>query len=263
MARKLFIAANWKMYKTCDDAEETMVNIESLVDDIGDIVDIVVFPTFASLQTLGIMTKRSNVMIGAQDIHYGGQGAFTGEVCADIARSTGAGYVIIGHSERRTSFNETDEVVNRKVLSALDSGLVPVVCVGDTLDQRKVSKSEEVVSRQLKGALEGVKKAQAQKLIIAYEPVWAISTSGTGIVATPEEAEEMHSFIRSILAELYDRRTADDIRIIYGGSVRPENAEGLLSIKDIDGALIGGASLYPDSFSEVCHIAKRIMKKKR
>ena len=223
--------------------------VHALVDTLSadDRVDVAVCPPAVYLHDVGAAIRGSAVQLGAQNMHFEKDGAFTGEISASMLTDLGCRYVILGHSERRQYFGETDATVNRKTLVALDSGLTPIVCVGETLEERESGKTEHVVATQIKGSLAGLSAQQGEKLVIAYEPVWAI---GTGKTATPEQAEEVHAQIRSLLRELFGA-TADVIRIQYGGSVKPENAAELMRQPNIDGALVGGASLKADSFAGI------------
>lgn len=244
MIRKKLIAGNWKMNKTSADASTLVQEIVAEVGRVTD-VDILVCPPFTSLESAGKLLEGSNVKLGAQNMHHEASGAYTGEISASMLRSTFATYVILGHSERRTYFAENDKFINQKVLAALKNQLKPVLCVGETLAERESGATLKVVQTQLEGALEGVSKEQATSVVVAYEPVWAI---GTGKVATVEQAQEAQAFIRKVLTELYGAATAEIIPIQYGGSMKPDNAKGLLAQKDIDGGLIGGASLKAEDF---------------
>lgn len=208
-------------------------------------VELLVCPTYTSLNSVAEALKGTAVKVGAQDLHWEEQGAFTGKISWDMIKDAGADYVIIGHSEQRTYFNETDETVNRKTKTALKGKLIPIICVGETLAQRDANQTMDIVSNQTKKAFEGISKQDAAVCVIAYEPVWAI---GTGRNATPEQAQEVHAMIRKLVKDMYDASVADGMRILYGGSMKPENAKSLLSLADIDGGLIGGASLKADSF---------------
>ncbi|MBN2189154.1 MAG: triose-phosphate isomerase [Chitinispirillaceae bacterium] len=244
MARKKFIAGNWKMNTTIDEAR---VLAKAIVDSCGTItdVDIAVCPPYTNLSAVGEIIKSSSVKLGAQDVHGEAKGAFTGKISCAMLKSVGVTFVIVGHSEQRTFFHETDETVNRKAKAVLAAGLLPIVCVGETLAERKAGKLTEVVGRQIKGAFAGIAKADALKCTVAYEPVWAI---GTGEVATPAQANEAHQFIRKVLASLYDSAAAEAMRIQYGGSMKPDNAKALLALSDVDGGLIGGAALKAQDF---------------
>ncbi len=251
MIRKKLIAGNWKMNKTSADASTLVQEIVAEVGRVTD-VDILVCPPFTSLESAGKLLEGSNVKLGAQNMHHEASGAYTGEISASMLRSTFATYVILGHSERRTYFAENDKFINQKVLAALKNQLKPVLCVGETLAERESGATLKVVQTQLEGALEGVSKEQATSVVVAYEPVWAIVT---GKVATTEQAQEVHAFIRSLLVKLFGDAIAQKVRILYGGSMKPSNAPELLAQKDIDGGLIGGASLESRSFVELVKAA--------
>jgi triosephosphate isomerase (TIM) len=246
--RKKILAANWKMNLTQTEAESY---VDAFLSEIGEVndVEVVLVPSFTAIPALVSAVERMPaVRIGAQNMHWEKSGAFTGETSATMLRALYVKYVILGHSERRTLFGETDQVVNRKVRAALDAGLRPIFCVGETLEERDGGKFEEVLERQLHKGLEGVTPKDLPEIVVAYEPVWAI---GTGRTATPVEAEQAHVFIRSVLSELFGAPTAQRVRIQYGGSVNPENTEDLMRQKNIDGALVGGASLDPRSFARI------------
>jgi triosephosphate isomerase (TIM) len=252
--RKKIVAANWKMNMT---QAESARFIESLLIDLGDIADVevVILPPFTAIakvtESLG---KAQNIKVGAQNMYWERNGPFTGEISAELLRDLFVRYVVLGHSERRSLFGETDEIVNRKVRAAHEASLRPIVCVGETLDQREHGSVEKILSIQLRGSLAGVNGKELHETVIAYEPIWAI---GTGRVATPAEAQEAHVFIRRILGELSGEDGAEDkIRIQYGGSVKPDNARELMSQPDIDGALVGGASLDPRSFAQIVQAAR-------
>jgi triosephosphate isomerase len=246
--RKKIVAANWKMNMT---QAESARFVESLLLELGDIADVevVIIPPFTAIakvtESLG---KAQNIKVGAQNMHWERNGPFTGEISAALLRDLFVRYVVLGHSERRTLFGETDEVVNLKVRAAHEATLRPIVCVGETLEQRDRGNVKKILSIQLRGSLEGLSAKELQETVIAYEPVWAI---GTGRNATPGEAQEAHVFIRHTLREMSDETTAERIRIQYGGSVKPDNARDLMSQSDIDGALVGGASLDPRSFAQI------------
>lgn len=252
--RKPMIAGNWKMNKTLTEA----VELASLVKRGAygaENVEIMVAPPFVVLADVSEVLAGSGVITSAQNCHWEKEGAYTGEVSADMIKSVGATHVIIGHSERRKYFAETDDTVRRKVHLALASGLVPVVCVGETLEEREAEKTLEVVSSQVKGALSGIEEENASGIVLAYEPVWAI---GTGKTASPEQAQEVHAMIRKLLSELYSSQLAGSMRILYGGSMNPGNCEALLSEEDIDGGLIGGASLKAESFVDIIKKAHKV-----
>src|SRR6202040_3858872 len=251
--RKKIVAANWKMNMT---QAESARFVESLLLDLGDIADIevVIVPPFTAIakvtESLG---KAQNIKVGAQNMHWEKNGAFTGEISAALLRDLFVRYVILGHSERRMLFGETDEIVNRKVRAAHEATLRPIVCIGETLEQRQRGNVEKILSIQLRSSLADLNEKELQETVIAYEPVWAI---GTGRVATPDQAQEAHAFIRHTLSEMSDESTAHRIRIQYGGSVKPENAPDLIIQPDVDGALAGGASLEPRSFAEIVKAAR-------
>ena len=241
--RKRIIAGNWKMNTGVSEAVELAEAIKAQYDNSD--VDVVLCPPFTNLYAVHQVVQATPIGLGAQDVYWEDSGAFTGQVSAGMLTSVGCQYVIIGHSERRQFFGETDETVNKKIKKALGNNLIPIVCVGELLEEREADRTEDVVAAQLKGALSGLSNQDAGKLVLAYEPVWAI---GTGKVATPAQAQEVHKFIRDLLAQLYDQALADVVRIQYGGSMKPDNAAELLSQEDIDGGLIGGAGLKAESF---------------
>ena len=252
--RKKIIAANWKMNMTQGESAQFM---ESFLRDVGEIndVEVVIIPPFTAIPKVSEALGRAhNIKLGAQNMYWENSGAFTGEISAPLLRDLFVHYVVLGHSERRTLFGETDEMVNRKVHAAHEGKLRPIVCVGETLDQRDKGDVEKILSTQLRGSLAGLRPKQLQESVIAYEPVWAI---GTGRNATPQQAQEAHAFIRRTLSEMADDGTAERVRIQYGGSVKPENARELMSQEDIDGALVGGASLDPRSFAEIVKAARQ------
>jgi len=254
MKRKKVIAGNWKMFKTNSEALQLANQIRIKTTDIKA-TQIIVCPPFTALANVNEVIKESSIALGAQNIYWEKEGAFTGEISPGMIKSAGATYVIIGHSERRQFFGETDETVNKKIKAALENGLKTIVCVGELLEQREANITREVVTKQIKGAFAGLNGADMQHVIIAYEPVWAI---GTGKTATPEQAQEVHAEIRRVINELFDKTVADNLTIQYGGSVKPENAEILLKQVDIDGALIGGACLKADSFSAIIHTMENL-----
>jgi triosephosphate isomerase len=249
--RKKLIAGNWKMNKTNGDAVALVQEIVAAAGKVND-VEIVVCPPFTSLDAAGKALEGSNVKLGAQNMHHEASGAFTGEVSAPMLRALFATHVILGHSERRAYFGETDAFINKKVLAALKNQLKPILCVGETLAEREGGSTLKVVQAQLEGGLEGISKDQAPTVVIAYEPVWAI---GTGKVATTDQAQEVHAFIRGLLTKLFTEPVAQKVRILYGGSMKPSNAPELLAQKDIDGGLIGGAALEARSFVELINAA--------
>ncbi len=254
MSRRYFIAGNWKMNKTAAEAKALIAEINALVG-AETAVDIAVCPTFTALDAASQALKGSNVKLGAQNMYFEKSGAFTGEISADMLKEFGTEYVILGHSERREYFKECDCLINKKVKAVLANGMKPILCVGETLEQREGGKTIDVVSEQTVGGLKDVSKEDAEKVVVAYEPVWAI---GTGKTATPEMAQEVHAEIRKVLAKLFGADTAEKIQILYGGSMKPENADALLKEKDIDGGLIGGAALKADSFAALVKSAKKL-----
>jgi len=247
MARKKLIAGNWKMNLTLPEARGLA---EELVKRIGSVtdVDMAVAPNFTVLHAVSEIISKSKILLAGQNLHEEEKGAYTGETSAKMLTSVGARMVIIGHSERRKIYGEPDELINKKITAALAEGLTPIVCVGEDLAQREAGKAEDVVKSQVEGAFRGMDAATVSKTTIAYEPVWAI---GTGKTATPEQAQDMHRCIRELLVSLYDKNVANNMRILYGGSVTPDNARGLMTQPDIDGALVGGASLKADSFEGI------------
>jgi triosephosphate isomerase len=245
--RTPIIAGNWKMYKTVADAVKYVKEFRVMVKDITD-VEIVVAPPFTALHAAAEAARNGNVVIAAQDLYWEREGAFTGQVSAQMVREAGADYVIIGHSERRTLFGETDTAVNQKTVAAFAAGLTPIVCIGETLDQRDRNETLAVLDRQITQGLEGLTGEQLAQLVIAYEPVWAI---GTGRTATPAQAGEAHTHIRGRLRQWFGAEAAEACHVIYGGSVKPENARDLVGQADVDGALVGGASLDIRAFFDI------------
>lgn len=245
--RRPILAGNWKMNKTTVDAEELAAALVSLVSAAKD-REIVLAPPFTSLEAVSETIRGTNISLSAQNMHWEDKGAFTGEISAEMLLDLGCKYVIIGHSERRQYFGETDETVNKKVRKALAKGLLPIMCVGETLAEREAGNLSEVISRQVTGGLKDVTPDEMRKVVIAYEPVWAI---GTGKTATPEQANEVHALIRQQVQQVYSADIAEGLRIQYGGSVTPENVSQLMAMPDIDGALVGGASLKPESFAAI------------
>ncbi len=243
--RRPIIAGNWKMNKTSNEARDLASKLLPLVSGAQD-RDIVLAPPFTALNAVAEAIKGTNVALSAQNLFWEDKGAFTGEISAEMLLDLGCKYVIIGHSERRQYFGETDETVNRKVKQALKKGLFPIMCVGETLAEREAGKLKEIISRQVAGGLKDITAEDMKKAVIAYEPVWAI---GTGKTATPEQANEVHALIREKVSSLYSADIAGGLRIQYGGSVTPENVSSLMAKPDIDGALVGGASLKPESFA--------------
>jgi triosephosphate isomerase (TIM) len=246
-SRTPFIAGNWKMHKTVADAVKFVKEFRGLVKDITD-VEIVVAPPFTALHAAAEAARSSNVCIAAQDVYWEREGAFTGEVSAGMIAEAGAEYVIVGHSERRTLFGETDASVNRKLTAAFAGGLTPIVCIGETLDQRERNETFAVLDRQIREGFDGVTAEHLVELVIAYEPVWAI---GTGRNATPAQAAEAHGHIRKRLQQWFGAQPSEQCRIVYGGSVKPDNIRDLASQPDVDGALVGGASLDVKAFFDI------------
>ena len=245
--RKKLIAANWKMHKTPDHARDFFRVFLPLVQN-HDRDEIVVCPTYLAIDAAVQAAKGSHVAIGAQDVYWQKEGAFTGEICSSMLLAVGVTHVIIGHSERRQYFGETDDTVNLKLKSALEAGLIPIVCVGEVLEEREAGLTDDVLRRQCLRAFNKVSAKKAASLVVAYEPVWAI---GTGKTATPQLAADAHAIIRSEAAESFGQEFAGKLRILYGGSVKPDNAHAMMSEEEIDGALVGGASLDPESFAAI------------
>jgi triosephosphate isomerase len=246
--RKPVIAGNWKMYKSLGNAVDTALALKPLVANANH-CEVVIAPVFTAIKTVADRLEGSNIKVAAQDCSTETEeGAHTGEVAAFMLKDVGASYVIVGHSERRQLYGETDATVSRKVQAAINSGLMVIMCVGEILAQREQGIAENVVSGQLSGGLNGLTAPDLDRIIVAYEPVWAI---GTGRTATPEQAQEMHAFIRRVFAERHSTGAAEALRILYGGSVKPDNIAGLMSQDDIDGALVGGASLKAESFAQI------------
>lgn len=245
--RTPIVASNWKMNKTSQEAGKLASSLKDKLDKI-DKVKIVLCPPFTALSTVYPVIKDSNIELGAQDMHWEEKGAFTGEISAQMLLTLGCKFVILGHSERRSYFNEDNWLINKKVKSAIQSGLIPIICVGEKLEEKEKGITEKVVEDHTRGAYQDLSKVDALKTVVAYEPVWAI---GTGKTATPKQANEVHIFIRKLLAKMYDKEVADKVNILYGGSVKPENSGELFAQSDIDGGLIGGASLNVDSFEKI------------
>ncbi|MCL1809145.1 MAG: triose-phosphate isomerase [Clostridiales bacterium] len=244
--RKPLIAGNWKMFKTTAEAEAFAVEFKELYH--GTDVGAAICAPFTQLLALKKAFEGTDVKLGAQNMHFEDEGAFTGEVSAGMLKEIGVDYCIIGHSERRQYFAETDETVNKKIIKAFSAGITPIMCIGEVLEERDAGKAFEVVKKQLEGGLLGISAGLAAKLVIAYEPVWAI---GTGRNATPQQANEMCAFIRKLLEEMYTGEVSDEVVIQYGGSVKPANATDIMNMEEIDGALVGGASLKAKDFMEI------------
>ena len=245
--RKPIIAGNWKMNNTIKEAVELVNGLKRELSNV-EIVDIVVCPAFTALSDVNEITMDSNIALGAQNIFWEANGAFTGEIAPNMLVDAGCKYVIIGHSERRQYFAETNETVSKRIKAALSVGLKPIVCVGEVLAEREAGKTFDVIKNHITGSLAGLSNDDMRSIVLAYEPVWAI---GTGKTATKEQAQEVHKYIRGLLKELFNDEVASEIRIQYGGSVKPENIKELILQEDLDGALVGGASLKIDSFSAI------------
>jgi triosephosphate isomerase len=244
--RTPLIAGNWKMNKTIDEAMELVKALHyGLQHPEATKLEIVVAPTYVALNKVADFLKDSFIGVSSQDLFWEDSGAFTGQISAPMLKDAGAEYAIIGHSERRQLFHETDDTVNKKIKAALTHKLIPIFCIGETLEEREAGKVNEVIGAQFSGGLAGLTLEDVAKIVIAYEPIWAI---GTGKTASPEQAEEVHTMIREMLAKQFGQATADIVRVLYGGSVKPANAKELLSQPNIDGALVGGASLKPEDF---------------
>jgi len=251
--RKKIVSANWKMNMTQAEAARFIESMLLDLDEITDVEVVIVPPFTAIAKVMEALGRAQNIKVGAQNMYWEKNGPFTGEISGPLLRDLFVHYVVLGHSERRTLFGETDEIVNRKVRAAHEATLRPIVCIGETLEQRDKGNVEKILAIQMRGSLAGLSPKELQETVIAYEPVWAI---GTGRNATPDQAQEAHAFVRHILGEVADDATAERVRIQYGGSVKPENARELMSQPDIDGALVGGASLDPRSFVQIVKAAR-------
>lgn len=251
--RRPIIAANWKMFKTVHEAIVYIKELRKIAKDVHD-VEIVVAPPFTALHAAFEAARASNIAIAAQDVHAEKEGAFTGAVSAPMAAEAGAEFAIVGHSERRRLFHDTDEIVNRKARAAAGAGLTPIICIGETLEEREGGEMSAVLDRQIKAGLDGFTGDQIATFVIAYEPVWAI---GTGRNASPEQAGEAHAHIRQRLRSWFGGPAADGCHIIYGGSVKPDNVAAIAAQPEVDGALVGGASLDPNSFFEILRLGRR------
>jgi len=250
--RRPLIAGNWKMFKTCSEAVEAAGQLVKLVAMTSDI-DVMIAPQFTALAPVSDVVRGSRVSLGAQNLFWEAEGAYTGEISPVMLVSVGCKYVIIGHSERRQYFDETDETVNKKIKAAIKNDLVPVLCVGESEKERESKETFSVLDKQVKKGIEGFSSDDLETLVIAYEPVWAI---GTGKTATTDQAQEVHQFLRSLIEKSFGNMLAKSIRILYGGSVKPNNIAELMAMPDIDGALVGGASLDPETFSKIVHFNK-------
>ncbi|MBW1726839.1 MAG: triose-phosphate isomerase [Deltaproteobacteria bacterium] len=246
--RTPLIAGNWKMFKTCPEAIETAAQLVKLLAGTREDIDVMIAPSFTALAPVSDVIKGSCVSLGAQNIFWEAQGAFTGEISPAMLVSAGCKYVIIGHSERRQYFNETDETVNKRIQAAVNNNLIPVMCVGESEKERESKNTFSVLDKQVKKGLEEFSPDDLERLVIAYEPVWAI---GTGKTATSDQAQEAHQFLRSVFEKSFGNTLAKSIRILYGGSVKPNNIAELMAMPDVDGALVGGASLDPETFSNI------------
>ncbi len=253
--RQKFICGNWKMHGTLEQTRTLLQGILSQWNSEYSDVEVAVFPPFTALMEASRLLQGSAIQLGAQNAYYEDDGAFTGEVSLRMIAELGAGFVILGHSERRTLFCETDELINKKIERSIATGLMPILCVGESLEERERGATDAVVTKQLEHSLAGLTIRHFSRITIAYEPVWAI---GTGKTATPAQAQESHAAIRDRIGTLFGRETARDLRILYGGSLKPENAHELLSLPDVDGGLIGGASLKADSFMAIVQAAAQI-----
>ncbi|MCD7897812.1 MAG: triose-phosphate isomerase [Planctomycetaceae bacterium] len=250
--RRPFICGNWKMYKTVSEALAFINEAKGLVADAKD-VDIGIGAPATTLKSIADAAKGSNIMIGGENCHWEKEGAFTGEIAPGMLVEAGCDFVIIGHSERRQYFGETNETCNKKAKAAIAAGLTVILCCGETLEEREAGKTTAVVTDHVKNGLAGFSPEEMKKIVIAYEPVWAI---GTGKTATPDQAQEVHAVIRNLLVEMFGKDIAEATRIQYGGSVKPENVKEIMSKPDVDGALVGGASLKADSFAQLVHFNK-------
>ena len=251
--RKPFVAGNWKMNTDSHSSVNLAEHIASgSLETAGQSVAVAVCPPFVYLQAVAKTLSATSIAVGAQDIYYEQKGAFTGEISASMLKDIGCVYALCGHSERRHVIGETDELINKKITAAVCGGLLPIFCVGELLEQHKASQTNEVVTRQIETGLAGLNEEMISAITIAYEPVWAI---GTGLTATPQQAQEVHALIRKLLGDMYDSQSAEDIRILYGGSVKPGNAAELMREQDIDGLLVGGASLNADDFRAIVQAA--------
>jgi len=256
--RKTIISGNWKMYNTIKEAIELSNSLKRELFKLDTAaLDVVLCPPFTALSEVAEVIDETGIFLGAQDVYWFDEGAFTGEVSGKMLKDAGCSFVIIGHSERRQFFAETNESVNKKLKGALASALTPIVCVGEMLAEREAGKTFDVLKNHIEGALSGLLSEDVLKIVIAYEPVWAI---GTGKTATPQQAQEVHKYIRELLHKLYNQEVASEVRIQYGGSVKPDNISELMKQPDVDGALVGGASLKVESFSEIVKKAAEVLK---
>ncbi|MHA2185758.1 MAG: triose-phosphate isomerase [Promethearchaeota archaeon] len=255
--RKPIVGGNWKMNRgTPQESREMLDELIPAVEKIQN-VDIVIAPPFTSLLSAKEILKGTNIELGAQNMYFEDKGAFTGEISPNFLSEIGVTYVILGHSERRNVFNESNSLINQKLKKALQTGLKPIVCIGEHLEERETGKTKDVIQAQLKETFSSLTKDQMKQVVIAYEPIWAI---GTGKTASPEQAEEIHVYIRTLLSQIYDNETGDLVRIQYGGSIKPNNAEELFFKENIDGGLVGGASLQTDSLTQIIKAAEKSFK---
>lgn len=257
MARKIYVIGNWKMYKTAREATDYIEHLMPLVEDFEQ--NIYLSVPFTSISSASTFAKKTNIVIGAQNMNDARDGAFTGEIAGLMLKEAGASFVLLGHSERRQVFGESNEFIHRKVVRAFQDDIQPVLCIGETLLERDSGKMEEVLREQISVALEGISKEDVGRLIVAYEPVWAI---GTGRAATPKMAEDAHAFCRLVLQELFGKKLSGAISILYGGSVKLENVADLMEQKNVDGVLVGGASLEPNLFAQIAHHCRKKSAKK-
>lgn len=253
--RKPLIAGNWKMNKTISEAVTLVNTIKAGVHQVTG-VDMLVCPPATALSAVSDCLDRTDIALGSQNMYSATDGAYTGEISPLMIKDIGCRFVILGHSERRSIFKETDEMINAKVKMALEYNLVPIVCIGETLEEREAGKAKEIVAGQLTGSLSGLSKEQMTNVVLAYEPVWAI---GTGKTASPEQAEEVHKYIRQFIAKTFDAAVSESVRILYGGSVKPDNVADLMQKENIDGGLIGGASLKAESFIQLVTLTKEVV----
>lgn len=257
MMRKPIIGGNWKMNKgTPKEVNEMLKKLIPLIKNIAN-VDVVIAPPYTVLLSAFEILKGTTIKLGAQNMYFEEKGAFTGEISPNFLKKIGVEYVILGHSERRNIFHETDELVNKKLMKALSLGLKPIVCIGEHLEEREAGKTKEIIKLQMNESFKSLSKKQMSETVIAYEPIWAI---GTGRTATPEQAEEIHVFIRELISQKFDPGTANKVRIQYGGSIKPANAKELFLKENIDGGLVGGASLLADSLSQIINAAENSFK---
>jgi len=250
--RKPLIAGNWKMNKTPNEAVAFAAQFIQYVEDCED-VGIILAPPAPALTAMAVALKGTNIKLAAQNVHWKESGAYTGEISTGMLAEIGCSYVIIGHSERRQYFGETNETVNKRLNAVLNESMSPILCVGELLEHRKSDRTDAVIEEQVRGGLEGIKPEEMKNIVVAYEPVWAI---GTGETATPGQAQQVHAFIRRLIKDIYDSSIAEEIRIQYGGSVKPSNTAELMAQPDVDGALVGGASLDPESFAGIVRYNK-------